>query len=80
LNALLAEFMQHRDFAMSMFLNAESLFKAKAEYYQSTCKKLEKMLIERDGGDHDNDCKFYKEHYGNQCNCGHSTVKEYFGS
>lgn len=37
--------------------------------------KLELLLVIRDGGGHDVDCK---ANYNRQCNCGHDSVKEYF--
>jgi hypothetical protein len=32
---------EYEDFTMSMFANKEDLYKAKAEYYEKLCKKLE---------------------------------------
>lgn len=36
---------QHPMFVMSMYMNKEDLYKAKAEYYMKECERLEKKLV-----------------------------------
>ena len=52
-----------------------TLVENEAMYGSAAIKELRELLIARDGGDHDVDCKTNK---GRQCNCGHDSVKEYF--
>ena len=43
--------------------------------HEKQLKTVEDLLIMRDGGDHDVDCKTFR---GRGCNCGRTSVYEYF--
>lgn len=37
--------LEKKSFVMSMFVNAEALYKAKAEYYEAEAERLEMVLV-----------------------------------
>ena len=55
-------------------LNSKSDIAAELGYRDMKIAELTNLLIERDGGSHDIDCK---ERYGKPCNCLHDEVKRY---